>query len=188
MPSGRVTDSTWITSAPSAASIAAADGPAHHAVRSSTLMPVERQRPRRAACLVGAHVGHDRRRCARRGGAPVGAAARARRRSSTVGGAPGTCRSGRRRATPRSTTCSSVATAGRVGHRRHRDPQLGGQLDDLGGRVLRRPVVDDLVPLVPVERCAGGEPGPVAVLDEVGALDQDAEVVELLRVLVLNPT
>ena len=35
----RVTDSTWITSAPSAASMADADGPAHQAVRSTTLTP-----------------------------------------------------------------------------------------------------------------------------------------------------
>ena len=39
IPSGRLADSTWITSAPSAAIICAADGPAHQAVRSSTRSP-----------------------------------------------------------------------------------------------------------------------------------------------------
>ena len=39
MPSIRLTDSTWMTSAPSAASAPAAIGPAHHAVRSSTRTP-----------------------------------------------------------------------------------------------------------------------------------------------------
>ncbi len=39
MPSMRLIDSTWITSAPSAASAPAAIGPAHHAVRSSTRTP-----------------------------------------------------------------------------------------------------------------------------------------------------
>ena len=67
---------------------------------------------------------------------------------------------------------------GTVRHRRHRDPQLGGQRHDLGGRVLRGPVVDDPVPLVPVhDPVRDGRPEPV--LDEVGTLDHQQEAVEL---------
>src|SRR6478752_2845019 len=39
MPSKRLIDSTWITSAPRVASMLAAIGPAHHAVRSTTRTP-----------------------------------------------------------------------------------------------------------------------------------------------------
>src|SRR5215471_4043261 len=43
--SGRVIDSTLITSAPRPASAAAADGPAHHAVQSTTRVPLNGSAP-----------------------------------------------------------------------------------------------------------------------------------------------
>ena len=51
---------------------------------------------------------------------------------------------------------------------------------DLGGGVLRRPRVDDLVPLVPA--ASGGRTWLLAlvVVDEIGTLDEQQEAVELL--------
>ena len=70
MPSGRVADSTWMTSAPSAASIADADGPAHQRGEVEDLDARERQRP--APC-VAADLG-------RPGDDRAGVLAQARRR------------------------------------------------------------------------------------------------------------
>ena len=71
-----------------------------------------------------------------------------------------------------------IGDRGTVRHRRHRDPQLGGQRHDLGGRVLGRPVVDDPVPLLPVLDPVGDR-RPEPRLDEVGTLDHQQEAVEL---------
>ena len=138
MPSGRVTDSTWTTSAPSAASIADADGPAHHAVRSSDLdaraagasAAAGRGRPSGGRGTIGAGVLAQARRRARRRRSLAVDPPRAR-------GARGTCRSGRRPASRARSPARDSTTAGPSRHRRHRDPQLGRQRDDLGGRVLR---------------------------------------------------
>ena len=65
-----------------------------------------------------------------------------------------------------------------VVHRRHRDPQRGRGLDDLLDLVMRHEAVDDLLPLDDVH-VAAGEPREPRVVEQVGALDEHEEVLEL---------
>ena len=67
MPSSRWIDSTWMTSAPSAAKRPLADGPAHHAVRSTTAKPVRAagRADRRGAAPSGGRGPSVRRRARR---------------------------------------------------------------------------------------------------------------------------
>ena len=110
MPSGRVTDSTCTTSAPSAASIADADGPAHHAVRSRTVMPWSGSSASRVAGGLGARgttvpVCSPRRGAGRGGGDTSPSIFHGRRGTRKVPVGSSTNE-------PRATACSNVATAG----------------------------------------------------------------------------
>ena len=67
-----------------------------------------------------------------------------------------------------------------VADRRHRDAQQRGELDDLVAGALRRPVVDDCEDLVHALRTPDGA-RQVAVVDEVGSLDQDEDGVNRRR-------
>ena len=124
MPSMRLIDSTWITSAPSAASTPAAIGPAHHAVRSRTRTPASGSS---SSPTVGAATRDVRARscrCAHRGGARAAAAAGPRR----------PCATGRRgilndpgRVVDEDVARDEVVAVEDVlaaVHRRHRDAQL----------------------------------------------------------------
>ena len=110
MPSARVTDSTCTTSAPSAASIADADGPAHHAVRSTTFTPA---RGSSAGWVAGALGGRattvsvcsPRRGNGRGGGDPSPSIFHERRGTRKVPVGSSTSE-------PRATACSNATTAG----------------------------------------------------------------------------
>ena len=73
-------------------------------------------------------------------------------------------------------------------HRRHRDAQLAGAAHDLGGRVLRRPRVDDVVPLVPA--ASGGPPGCANGSPSMrsGRSMSSRKLWNCWRLLVQNPT
>ena len=149
MPSMRLIDSTWITSAPSAASAPAAIGPAHQAVRSSTRTPAS-----------GSSSATDRRRggrgCAARS-SPVCSPRRGAGRGS--GGSSSSMRHGRR-GILNELVASSTNTlrATNWSHSRMFSPLCTGATgmrSSLARRtisavgVLRGPGVDDVVPLVP---------------------------------------
>ena len=178
MPSGRVTDSTWITSAPSAASIADADGPAHHAVRSRTLTPCSGSVVRRGSpgALGGrgtiVPVCSPRRGDGRGGGAALAVdPPRTRRGTRNVPVGSSTSE-------PRAFACSNSTTAGpsHTGATGMRSSAASATTSAVV--CFGREVVDDPVPLLPVHD-AVRDRRPVAVLDEVGALDHQEEAVEL---------
>ncbi len=120
MPSGRVADSTWITSAPSVASIPLAAGPAHQAVRSRMRTPASGSRGDPPGARARARLGsgerraRPRRRAARadpRSSRGTGAAARARRPgSSAARRAPRSAR-GVRTVSPESTGATGMRSA-----------------------------------------------------------------------------
>ncbi len=191
IPSGRAVDSTWTTSAPSAARAPVDDGPAHHAVRSSTLTPANGRRGggvEDATAPFPAGVG----RLGARHRLGPGRDARpdgTRRRAGAGGASPSMIQDPARHAErpgrivdehPAGHRVVDPEHPSTVHHRRDRDPEQRGPLDDLGRRVLRRPVVDDAIPLVPAGG-PGGVHGPArVVLEQVGALDEQAEALELL--------
>ena len=118
VPSGRRVDSTWMTSAPSMASMWVHDGPAQNVVISSTRSPLERQVPRRdgrSGCWKApfhdpnVRFG-DSARCVRPAVAPARAGAAPRASSGRDGRAGRSRRGGSSRKTPRSTKWSRPAT------------------------------------------------------------------------------
>ena len=135
------TDSTWITSAPSAASMPVADGPAHHAVRSTTLTPSSGRR-----CDRVAGAGRTGRPRPRRRGATVdgvlaepGAGPRAARELAVDPPRPAGHREraggvvDEHAADARRDRASSTARPSHTGATGMRSTR--GPLDDLGGRV-----------------------------------------------------
>ncbi len=176
MPSGRWTASTLTTSAPRAARVTLADGPAQKQVRSTTRTPVSGRSPRTPVVGVRPGVPVDRAGVlAQPGGGPE---VRAGVVTEPVGD-PGLAAVG---AVDEDAAGHELLV---VDHRRpvadggDRHPQLGGPTDDLLGRVAGGPGLHGGLELLgPLGADVDVDQGLVG--EQVAPLDEHEEVLELL--------
>ena len=186
MPSMRVIDSTWMTSAPSAASTPVPAGPAHQAVRSSTRTsssgspaPGGRLGALGHARFDGPGVLAEARRAARGGGGSVSSIRHGRRGmvNESVGS---------RTSTLRSTKCGIVVIVSPLptGATGMRSSIARSTISAVV--VLRREGVHDLVPLL-LARDPPDAQCPLVVAQQIEALDEHEEAVELLTAVGREP-